>query len=152
MPFRGSSKFINLVFSYIDLSRIYMASSQSMESRLIIASLHVVNSLLSHNNDLFSNLTIWFYIWSTRFNINLDLRVLNLWDVVAMIIMAASGNFTGAAQLWSYIAQVQQPNQSSIVLPLNFSTKNSFLRNLTFSVTNTFVLSVMEEYPTITLG
>lgn len=81
-----------LGFSYMDLSRIFMASSQSMESGLIIASLHVVDSSLSNNNDLISNLTIWFHIRPTRFNRNLDLHVLNLWDMGAMNIMAASGN------------------------------------------------------------
>jgi hypothetical protein len=68
-----------------------------------------------------------------------------------MRIVAASGTLPGAALLSTY--SLGSITQSKFYCPpTQLFMKNSFLRNLTFSTTNTFVFGVLEEYPTVTLG
>jgi hypothetical protein len=57
MPFEGLPSLETWFLVYGPIMD-FMASSHLMELGPIIASLHVVGSSLSNNNDLFSNLTI----------------------------------------------------------------------------------------------
>jgi hypothetical protein len=121
--FWGSSKFRNLVSRVWNYHR-FMASSHLTESGPIITSLHVVGSSLSNNNDSFSNLTIWL-LPVPRGSIGTYISVTTTFEArEPCALWPPLGHFP-ALRYSAHIAQVQQPNQSSIVLPLNFSWKIS---------------------------
>jgi hypothetical protein len=68
-----------------------------------------------------------------------------------MRIVAAFGTLPDAALLSTY--GLGSTTQSKFYYPsTQLFAKNSFLRNLTFSATNTFDFGVLEEYPTVSLG
>jgi hypothetical protein len=68
-----------------------------------------------------------------------------------MHIIAASGTLPSAALLSTHT--LGSTTQSKFYCPpTQLFAKNSFLRNLTFLATNTFVFGVLEEYPIVSLG
>ena len=143
-PFRRSIKFKNLI-SYMDTILDFMASSHSMESGPIIASLFVVGSLLFNNNSSSSNL-LFDYVFNQTYKVQQILRSPGLQhfvDTRAMRVVAISRTASGAALLCSScLGSITSSN--SIVLPLKLLRENSFSK-ISHSATKQFAVGFIVE-------